>query len=199
MSLKYVFDQDESQLRRDPLADGETVTEGEFVYRNGSGELEQFDPANDALPSGIVVHHVGSLSDALVEHDEDYVPYEDLYTFDAADGDAPYYLPLKVGQTIQPETVTATTDANGNTPPEPSIGDGKTVGIITGPSGETRIVEEGYTYDVDDDGTAETYSESGDGDFVALGEIYQEPQYKRLEDNYDQRVPVYLSAETFQA
>jgi len=197
MSLKYVFESDASQLRRDPLAAGVTVTEGEFVYRDGNGELVQFDPATHSTPSGIVVHHVGSLSDALVEHNEDYVAYEDLYTFDAVDGDAPYYLPLKVGQTIQPETVTATTDANGNTPPEPAIGDGTNVGIITGPSGETRIVEEGYTYDVDNDGVAETFSESGVGDFILLGEVYQEPQYKRLEDNYDQRVPVMLSQDTF--
>jgi len=186
MSLKYVFESDASQLRRDPLADGETVTEGEFVTRNRDGELARFDPANDTTPSGIIVHHVGSLSDALVEHDEDYVNYEDLYTFDAADGDAPYYLPLKVGQTIQPETVADTSLT------EPSIGDGTEVGIVTiGSSGETRIVESGYS----DGGT--TYSESGAGDFVLLGEVYQEPQYKRLEDNYDQRVPVMLSQETF--
>lgn len=186
MSLKYVFESDESQLRRDPLASGESVTEGEFVYRNSDGELEQFDPANDTIPSGIVVHHVGKLSDALVEHDEDYVAYEDLYTFDGADGDAPYYLPLEVGQTIQPETI-ADTDLS-----EPSISDGTDVGIVTiGSSGETRIVESGYT----DSGT--TYSESGTGDFILLGEVYQEPQYKRLEDNYNQRVPVMLTQETF--
>jgi len=186
MSLKYVFESDASQLRRDPLASGETVTEGEFVTRNGSGELARFDPANDDIPSGIVVHHVGKLSDALVEHDEDYVAYEDLYTFDAADGDSPYYLPLKVGQTIQPETVKDTNLT------EPSIADGTEVGIVTiGSSGETRIVESGYT----DDGT--TYSESGAGDFILLGEVYQEPQYKRLEDNYDQRVPVMLTQDTF--
>lgn len=188
MSLKYVFESDASQLRRDPLASGETVTEGEFVYRDGNGELVQFDPATHSTPSGIIVHHVGSLSDALVEHDEDYVAYEDLYTFDAADGDAPYYLPLKVGQTIQPETVKDTSLT------EPSIGDGTEVGIVTiGSSGETRIVESGYT----DSGT--TYSESGAGDFILLGEIYQEPQYKLLEDNYDQRVPVMLTQETFGA
>lgn len=187
MSLKYIFKSDESELRRDPLATGETITEGEFVTRDSNGELAQFDPASDALPSGIVVHHTGPLSDALVEHDEDYVPYEDLYTFDAADGDAPYYLPLKAGQTIQPETIKDTSLT------EPSIGDGTTVGIVTiGSSGETRIVEEGYS----DSGT--TYSETDTGDFVALGEVYQEPQYKRLEDNYDQRVPVMLTPEVFQ-
>jgi hypothetical protein len=90
MSLKYVFQSDASQLRRDPLASGETITEGEFVYRDSNGELLQFDPATHSVPSGIVIHHVGKLSDALVEHDEDYVAYEDLYTFSGADGDQPY-------------------------------------------------------------------------------------------------------------
>lgn len=188
MSLKYVFESDASQLRRDSLASGEVVTEGEFVYRNGSGELLQFDPSTHDVPSGILVHHVGRLSDALVEHDEDYVAYEDLYTFRGDDGDSPYYLPLTVGQTIQPETVADTNLT------EPSIGDGTEVGIVTiGSSGETRIVESGYT----DGGT--TYSETGGGDFILLGEVYQEPQYKRLEDNYDQRVPVMLSQDTFGA
>jgi hypothetical protein len=186
MSLKYVFQSDASQLRRDPLASGETITEGEFVYRDSNGELLQFDPAMHSVPSGIVVHHVGKLSDALVEHDEDYVAYENLYTFSGDEGDQPYYLPLEVGQSIQPETVADTSLT------EPSIADGKDVGIVTiGSSGETRIVESGYT----DGGT--TYSESGAGDFILLGEIYQEPQYKRIEDNYDQRVPVMLTQETF--
>jgi len=197
MSLKYVFESDESQLRRDPLAAGESITEGEFVYRNNDGELEQFDPINNNIPSGIVVHHVGKLSDALVKHSEDYVAYEDLYTFNAANGDSPYYLPLEVGQTIQPETITSQIDGNGNTPPEPSISDGNEVGILIGPSGETRIVESGYSYDVDNDGVAETFSESGNGDFILLGEVYQEPQYKRIENNYNQRIPVMLSQGTF--
>jgi hypothetical protein len=187
MSLKYIFESDASQLRRDPLASGQTITEGEFVYRKNDGHLRRFDPANDALPSGIIVHHVGRLSDALVEHDEDYVDYEDLYTFDAADDDKPYYLPLQQGQTIMPETVKDTNLT------EPSISDGVTVGIVTiGTSGETRLVESGYT----DGGTP--YSETGSGDFVALGTVYQEPQHKLLEDDYDQRIPVMLDAETFQ-
>jgi len=187
MSLKYIFKQDESELRRDPLADGETITEGEFVTRNQSGEIARFDPANDTTPEGIIVHHVGRLSDALVEHDEDYVAYEDLYTFDAADGDQPYYLPLKTGQTIMPETIEDTSLT------EPTISDGVTVGIVTiGSSGETRIVESGYT----DNGT--TYSEGGAGDFVALGEVFQRRAGTQiLADDYDERVPVYLSPKTF--
>jgi hypothetical protein len=187
MSLKYVFNTDNSDLAQDPLASGETITEGEFVYRTDAGEIRRFDPANDALPSGIVVHHVGPLSDALVQHDEDYVPYEDLYTFDAANGDAPYYLPLQQGQKINPETIKDTNLT------EPSISDGATVGIVTiGSSGETRLVESGYS----DSGT--TYSESGAGDFVAIGNVTHRPQYQRLEDDYDQRVPVRLDPENFQ-
>jgi hypothetical protein len=188
MSLKYIFKQDESELRQDPLASGETITEGEFVTRTSDGELARFDPANDALPSGIIVHHVGPLSDALVEHDEDYVAYEDLYTFDAADGDAPYYLPLKAGQTIMPETIKDTNLT------EPSISDGTTVGIVTiGSSGETRIVESGYS----DSGT--TYSEAGTGDFVALGEVYQHRAGQQIiENDYDERIPVMLTPEVFQ-
>jgi len=187
MSLKYVHDTHSSDLVRDPLADGEVVYEGEFVTRNSAGELARLDPANDNLPDGIVVHHVGPLSDALVEHDEDYVAYEDLYKFEAANDDAPYYLPLSVGQRIQPQTIADMSLS------EPTLSDGTEVGIVTiGSSGETRIVESGYT----DSGT--TYSEGGAGDFVLLGEIYQPLQYQRIEDNYDQRVPVRLTPKTFQ-
>lgn len=187
MSLKYVFESDAAQLRKDPLADGEDIYEGEFVTRNSDGELARFDPANDALPSGIVVHHVGRLSDALNLHDEDYSTYEELYHFEAANDDSVYYLPLEAGQSIMPPTI-EDTDLT-----EPSVGDGTTVGIVNiGSSGKTRVVESGYS----DGGT--TYSEGGAGDFVALGTIYQEPQYKRLEDNYNQRIPVYLDTETFQ-
>ena len=176
MSLKYVFKQDESELRRDPLATGETITEGEFVVRNSDGELARFDAASDTIPEGIIVHHEGRLSDALVAHDEDYVSYSNLYTFKASDGDKPYYLPLKVGQTIMPETIK---DTNLN---EPSLKDGTTVGITTdGNSGETRLVESGHA-------TA---------NIVDIGEVYLEPQHKLLEDNYDQRIPVYLSPKTF--
>jgi hypothetical protein len=178
MSLKYVFKQDESELRRDPLATGETVTEGEFVVRNSSGELARFDAASDTIPDGIIVHHEGRLSDALVAHDEDYVSYGNLYTFDAADGDNPYYLPLKSGQTIMPETVKDTNLT------EPVISDGTTVAITTdGSSGETRLVESGHA-------TTNT---------VDIGEVYLEPQHKLLENNYDQRIPVYLSPRTFPA
>lgn len=194
MSLKYVFKSDESDLAKDPLASGEVITEGEFVIRTSAGEIRQFDPANDALPDGIIVHHVGPLSDVLVEHDEDYVSYEELYTFRGDDGDSAYYLPLTANQKIMPETVADTSL------PEPSISDGVTVGIVTiGSSGETRIVEEGYEYDVDGDGTAEVFSESGAGDFVPIGNVSHEPQYKLLENNYDQRVSVHLDQTTFSA
>jgi len=178
MSLKYIFKQDESELRQDPLASGETVTEGEFVTRNGDGELARFDPANDALPSGIVVHHVGPLSDALVEHDEDYVPYADLYTFKAADGDAPYYLPLKAGQTIMPESIK---DTNLQ---EPSLSDGTTVAITAdGNSGETRLVESGHP-------TTNT---------IDIGEVYQHRAGQQIKENdYDERIPVMLTPEEFQ-
>jgi len=186
MSLKFVHNTAASQLRRDPLATGEDIYEGEFVTRT-DGELARFDPANDSLPDGIVVHHVGRLSDALVSHDEDYVSYSELYHYEAANDDRPYYLPLEAGQEIMPQTVKDTALT------EPSISDGTVVGVVTiGSSGETRLVESGYT----DSGT--TYSESGAGDFIAIGEVYQEPQYKRIEDNYDQRLYVRLTPTEFQ-
>lgn len=196
MSLKYVYQSDRSELQRDPLAAGEVIKEGEFVTRTDSGELTQFDPANDSLPHGIVVHN--PRGDSINKHDEDYVAYEDLWTYRGDEGDRAYFMPLTAGDQIMPQTVTDQQDANGNVPPEPTIGDGTTVGIIVGPSGETRVVEEGYTYDANDDGTAETFSESGSGDFVALGRVYQEPQHKILENNYDQRIPVQLDADIFQ-
>jgi len=185
MSLKYVYQSDRSELQWDPLAAGEVINEGEFVTRNSDGELEQFDPANDALPHGIIVHN--PRGDAIVEHDEDYVQYDDLWTYRGNDGDNAYYLPLTAGDQIMPETLADTSMT------EPSVGDGTVVGIVTaGSSGETRVVESGYT----DSGT--TYSETGSGDFVALGRVYQEPQHKILEDNYDQRIPVQLDTDIFQ-
>ena len=184
MSLKYVYQSSRSELQRDPLADGETFYEGEFVTRNSEGELARFDLANDSLPDGIVVHNPGG--DSIVEHDEDYVDYEDLWQYDGADGDRAYYLPLGPGVQIMPETLSDTSMT------EPAIGDGTVVGVVTaGASGKTEIVEEGYT----DSGT--TYNESNNN-FVALGRIYQEPQSLRIEDAYGQRVPVQLDQTHFQ-
>jgi len=59
---------------------------------------------------------------------------------------------------------------------------------------ETRIVQSGYT---DNSGTA--YSETGAGDFVALGRVDHYPMELRISDGFDQRVPVRLDADLYTA
>jgi len=51
--------------------------------------------------------------------------------------------------------------------------------------------------DVDDDATVETFSESGTGDFVAIGRQSHQTHEARLGDNYDTRVPVRLDSDLF--
>ena len=183
MSLLYV-DEADASLNRKPVAAGETIYEGEFAVENGDGELERFDPANDALPHYILVHNPGG--DSIVEHDEDYVSYSDLWKYVGDEGDTAYVQPLASVDNIIPRTL-----SDNGTDPAPTLSEGSVVGVVT-INGETEIVESGYT---DNGGT--TYSESGTGDFVAIGRIDQQPQQLRLSDGYDIRVPVRLDADIF--
>jgi len=195
MALQYVYQHDAS-LTRKPLAAGEVITEGEFVRFNGSGEIRQFDPSADDLPHAIIVHNPEG--DSIVEHDEDYVSYSELWTYRGDEGDRAYVQPLDQVDQVIPETITDEADQYGATPPEPSINDGTVVGIIADPgTGETRIVESGYTYDMDDDGTAETVSESGTGNFVAIGRATHDTHESILGNEYDTRIPVRRDGDLF--
>jgi hypothetical protein len=185
MALLYV-DEVKSSLNRADVAAGETIQEGEFVVQNGDGALEQFDPSADTLPHGIVVHN--PQGDSIVEHDEDYVAYSDLWTYNGNEGDRAYYQPLAGVDQIIPRTL-----ADNGTDPEPSVGEGTVVGIVT-INGTTEIVEEGYT---DNGGTK--YGDGGTGDFVALGRIDKEPTELKLGDAYGLRVPVRLDEDIFTA
>ncbi len=194
MSLQYV-DKRTSSLTKSAVDSSQVLTEGELVVQNSDNTISRLDPATDTLPNGIIVHD--PRGDSIVEHDEDYVAYEDLWKYDGSEGDEAYWQPLGDVDRIMPRSITDTTDSNGNTPPEPSFGKGNTLGIMIGPSGETRVVPSGYTYDVDDDGTVETFSESGDGDFIAIGRMHQYPQELRITDAYDERVNIRLDSDVF--
>ncbi len=182
MALLYV-DETQASLNRSDVAAGETIVEGEFIVEDG-GELKQFDPANDALPHGIVVHNPGG--DSIVEHDEDYVDYADLWTYNGDDGDRAYWQPLTSVDNIMPRTL-----SDNGTDPAPTITNGAEVGIVT-INGETEIVEAGYT---DNGGTQ--YGNGGTGDYVGLGRVDKEPQELRLSDGFHIRVPVRLDADIF--
>jgi len=192
MALLYV-DEHTASLNRGEVAAGETITEGDLVVSDGSGTFRRADASSDELPQGIVVHDPEG--DSIVEHDEEYVAYDDLWTYQ--EGDRFYWQPLSAVDQVKPRTVPDTTDANGTQLPEPSLSTEVTLGYLNAPSGETRIVESGYTYDADNDGTADTFSESGSGDFVALGRLDKYPQELRIESAYDQRVPTRLDADVF--
>lgn len=183
MALLYI-DEAEASLNSATVATGqEAIGEGEFVVQNGNGNLERFDPANDALPHGIIVHDPEG--DSIVEHDEDYVDYVDLWEYDP--GERAYYQPLGTVDNVIPRTL-----SDNGTDPAPAVGSkGTVVGVVTINS-ETEIVESGYT---DDAGTV--YSESDAGDFVAIGRIDKRPQELRLTDAFGVRVPVRLDADLF--
>ncbi|NLV06442.1 hypothetical protein GOC83_09910 [Haloarcula rubripromontorii] len=189
MALLYV-NETEASLDWADVAAGEVIREGEFVVQNANGELEQFDPANDALPHGIVVHYAEG--DSIVEHDEDYVAYDDLWTYNGDDGDRAYYQPLAAVNSIMPRSIEEQTSPSSS---EPSFSQGTVVGIVTLGSGETRIVPSGYTYD------GVTYSEkdADAGAFMALGRVNKYPQELRIQSAYDQRIPVRLDADLFTA
>jgi len=181
MSLQYV-DEADASLNWGTVASGETIHEGELVYSVGDGTFRRCDPANGETPTGIVVHYAEG--DAIVEHDEDYVDYEDLWQYEA--GENFYYQPLASVDNIMPETLT-----DNGTDPAPSISEEAIVGYVT-INGQTEIVEEGYT-----DNAGTKYGDGGTGDWVALGRIDQKPTHLKLSDGYGIRVPVRLDAEIF--
>jgi len=191
MALLYVNEFEASQNWGE-VATGEEITEGDLIVSLGDGTFRRADASQTEVPDGIVVHDAEG--DSIAEHDEDYFAnYDDLWTYQ--EGDNFYWVPISDVDVIMPRSITDTTDGNGNTPPEPTFGEENVVGYITDPNGQTRIVPEGYSYDFDDDGTAETYSESGDGDFVSIGRVDKYPQELRIQSHYDQRIPVRLAAQ----
>lgn len=181
MALLYV-DEHNASLNMGEVTTGQTLKEGEFVVDEGDGTFSRFDPASDALPTGIIVHHPGG--DAIQANEYDYVAYADLWKYE--EGENFYYQPLASVDQIRPRTL-----SDNGTDPAPSIGEGVIVGIVN-INGETEIVESGYT---DNGGT--TYSESGTGDFIAIGRVDKYPQDLRIETAFDQRVPVRLDADIF--
>lgn len=185
MALLYV-DEHSASLNYGEVTSGETLKEGEFVVDEGDGTYGRFDPADDTLPQGIIVHHPGG--DAIAAHDEDYMDYDDLWKYE--EGENFYYQPLASVDQIRPRSLT-----DNDTDPEPSFDKGATVGIVT-INDETEIVESGYT---DDDDTE--YSESGSGDFAPLGRVDKVPQEitKGVQPAFDQRIPVRLDADVFTA
>jgi len=183
MALLYV--DETTSLDWGEVGTGETIVEGEFIVEQSDGTIAQFDPANDALPHGIVVHDAEG--DSIAEHDEDYFAnYDDLWTYN--EGDNLHYAPLSAVDTIRPRSIDAQTSPAST---EPDFTGKPVIGIVTLGGGETRVVPSGYTYD----GT--TYSESGAGDFVAIGRLDQYPTELRISDSYDQRIPIRLDADTF--
>lgn len=181
MALLYV-DEHNASLNRGTVTSGQTLEEGEFIVDNGDGTHARFDPANDALPHGIIVHDPAG--DATSAHDEDYQSYDTLWQYD--EGDNFYYQPLTSVDQIRPRSL-----SDNGTDPAPSFGEGVLVGIVT-INGNTEIVESGYT---DNGGT--TYSEAGAGDFVAIGRLDKYPQELRIGDSFDERIPTRLDADVF--
>jgi len=188
MALQYVFDNVGNVLRERSVAAGEVISEGEFVTLAGDGEVAQFDPANDSAPWGIVVHN--PRGDAIVEHDEDYVDYEDLWTYRGDEDDDLYVAPLRELDTVLPEAIEAQTAPASSAP---SFSQDQEVGIVTLGSGETRVVPAGYTYD----GTQ--YGDGGGGDYVPLGRVDQIPTGTRIQEIYGKRVLVRLDNDVFPA
>jgi len=176
-------DEADASLNRGTVTDGETISEGELIVEVGDGTHRRADPSAGELPTGIVVHDAGG--DAIVEHDEDYVAYEDLWTYEA--GENFYYQPLASVDNIMPESLT-----DNGTDPAPSLTQGVTVGYVV-INGTTEIVEEGYT-----DNAGDTYNDdAGAGDWAPLGRVDQTPQEYRLSDGYGILVPVRLDADVF--
>jgi len=197
MALLYV-DEHSASLNYSAVTSGEVLREGEFVVDDGDKTVRRFDPANDALPHGIIVHHGGELSDALNEHDEDYTAnYGDLWKFDGDDGDYVYWQPLASVDQIRPRSQDDSDDSNGNTPTEPNFTEGDVVGVVD-INGHTAVVQEGYQFDFDDDSVDDTYNDDGGaGDFVPIGRVDKHKQEFRIGDQYDERVPTRLDADIF--
>lgn len=183
MALLYI-DEADASLNRADVASGETIYEGEFIELDSSGDATRFDPANDDLPHGIVVHHPGG--DSIVEHDEDYVNYSDLWKYNGNDGDRLYYQPLASVDNVMPRTLT-----DNGTDPAPTVDEGTIMGIVT-INTQTEIVEQGYT-----DDSSTTYNESNNN-FVALGRVDKQPTELKLGDAFNLRVPIRLDTDVFQ-
>ncbi len=183
MSLKYI-DEADASLNSAPVGEGETLYEGEFVTINGNGALERVDPASDTLPQGIIVHDPGG---AIVEHDEDYVPYEDLWKYTGDERRNPRYQPLAPVDNVIPELL-----SDNGTDPAPQLTEGTVMGIVT-INTQTEVVPAGYT-----DNAGTQYGNGGAGDFIAIGRIDQKPQQARF-DEYGYRVPIRLDADLFTA
>lgn len=182
MALLYV-DEHSASLNWGTVASGESIVEGEFITQLAGGDFRRFDPANDTIPHGIVVHYPEG--DAIAEHDEDYFAnYDDLWTYN--EGENFYYQPLASVDEIRPRSL-----SDNGTDPAPDFDEGDVVGVVT-INTETEVVQSGYT---DNGGT--TYSESGAGDFVAIGRVDQIPQEFRIESQFDQRLPTRLDADLY--
>jgi len=183
MALLYI-DEADASLNRGTVASGETINEGELVVPADGGGYRTADPSTGELPTGIVVHDPEG--DSIVEHDEDYVTYDELWEYEA--GEDFYYQPLASVDNIMPRTLSD----NGTDPaPTFSPNEDTVVGYVT-INGETELVESGYTAN---DGTE--YSESGAGDFVAIGRVDQYPQQLRLSEGFGMRLPTRLDADVF--
>lgn len=173
--------EEEKSLDRGVVKSGNTVKEGELIVcedDGGDGVVRRFEPANDTFPHGIVVHH--RVGDSIAEHDEDYVAYNELWTYDG--GEELYYQPLAASSVILPWSMAEQTSPASS---EPTFSEYKTIGVVDFGNGP-RVVPSGYTYD----GT--TYSESGAGDFVAIGRMDTQLQTTRISESYDERIPVRL-------
>jgi len=185
MSLQYI-DEADASLNRGTVASGETIHEGELVVADDGEDgnvYRRADPSAGETPIGIVVHDSGG--DSIVEHDEDYVDYDDLWKYEA--GEDFYYQPLASVDNIMPPSMT-----DNGTDPAPSFLEGSIVGYVT-INGETEIVEEGYTDDAGD-----TYNDDGGaGDWVALGRVDQRPQETRIGSSFGIRVPTRLDADLY--
>ena len=183
MALLYV-DEHNASLNWGEVTSGETLHEGEFIVEQNDGTHARFDPSSDSLPHGIIVHHPGPTSDALVADDETYVTnYDDLWTYDA--GENFYWQPLAAVDQIRPPTL-----SDNSTDPAPSFGQGDVVGIVT-INTQTEVVEEGY---VDNGNT--TYNESNNN-FLAIGRVDKYPQELRIGSAFSQRLPVRLDADIY--
>jgi len=182
MALLYI-DEADASLNRGEVASGETIQEGELVVSNGDGTYSTADPSASETPIGIVVHDPEG--DSIVEHDEDYVDYDDLWTYEG--GENFYYQPLASVDNIMPSSL-----SDNGTDPEPSFLEGAIVGYVN-INGQTEIVQEGYTDDAGD-----TYNDdAGAGDWVALGRVDQRPQETRIGNAYGIRIPTRLDSDLY--
>jgi hypothetical protein len=187
MALLYV-DEHSASLNRSQVTSGETLHEGEFVVDDGDNTVARFDETSDDLPHGIIVHHAGELSDALVEHDEDYEQnYDDLWKYDGDNDEYVYWQPLAAVDQIKPRSIDEQTTPSSSAP---DFSEGDTVVVVNLGSGQTRVVPDSYSYD------SSTYTESNNN-AIAIGRVDKHKQEFRIGDTYDERIPVRLDADIF--